>query len=312
MSNQRGQSSDRQRGKPSPADATPNASSSTAPPIDQAPTARLDVATASERTDEQPLDTPTIPTPRRHRTLTGAMTARQTAAPVSEQSATNGPQRSQALVPLLTGRERDRALATINARESSTTVIPGPRKYHPPALSITPRRTGPRSAIAQFVVSMIVTAMLISALTLSTPLGQAASMGVNGPALAASGAVPWIPTPTPTATPKPTPVPLRPPAGANPGQQAVIDEIVSVFGPYSQGALAIAKCESGYDPNAWNSYPILNSHASGVFQILYPSTWNGTSYSASSPFNADANIHAAYQIFSRDGYSWREWQCKPY
>jgi hypothetical protein len=86
---------------------------------------------------------------------------------------------------------------------------------------------------------------------------------------------------------------------------------VAVFGSYSQGALAISKCESGYDPNAWNSYPILNSHASGVFQILYPSTWNTTSYASQSPFNADANIHAAYQIFKRDGYSWREWQCKP-
>jgi hypothetical protein len=318
MSNQRGQSSGRQRENQSPAESTPDASSSTSLPIDQAPTARFDAATASERTDEQPLDTPTIPTPRRYRTLTGAMTARQTAAPSSESRATDepratsGPQRSQALVPLLKGRERDRALATINARESTTTVIPGPRKYHAPALSVTPRRTGPRSAVAQFVVSMIVTAMLISALTLSTPLGLAASMGVNGPMLAASGAVPWIPTPTPTATPKPTSVPFRPPAGTNPGQQAVIDEIVNVFGSYSQGALAIAKCESGYDPNAWNSYPILNSHASGVFQILYPSTWNGTSYAASSPFNADANIRAAYQIFSRDGYSWREWQCKPY
>jgi hypothetical protein len=162
---------------------------------------------------------------------------------------------------------------------------------------------------------MIVTAMLISALTLSTPLGQAAAMGVNGPSLAYAGVVPWIPTPTPTATPtpRPTPTPIyMPPAGSNPGQQAVISAIVAVFGSYSQGALAIAKCESGYDPNAWNSYPILNSHASGVFQVLYPSTWNTTSYAGSSPFNADANIHAAYQIFSRDGYSWREWQCKPY
>jgi hypothetical protein len=24
-----------------------------------------------------------------------------------------------------------------------------------------------------------------------------------------------------------------------------------------------------------------------------------------------ANIHAAYEIFKRDGYSWREWACKP-
>ena len=55
-----------------------------------------------------------------------------------------------------------------------------------------------------------------------------------------------------------------------------------------------------------------NSHASGVFQILYPSTWDGTSYAAQSPFDYNANIHAAFEIFSRDGYSWREWECKPY
>jgi hypothetical protein len=156
---------------------------------------------------------------------------------------------------------------------------------------------------------MIVTAMLISALTLSTPLGQAAALDVHGPVRAYTGAAPWLPTPTPTPRPKPT-VAFRPPAGANPGQQAVIDDIIAVFGPYAQGALGVSRCESGYDPNAWNSYPILNSHASGVFQILYPSTWNDTSYAGSSPFNADANIHAAYQIFQRDGYSWREWQCR--
>ncbi|HEU5345247.1 MAG TPA: hypothetical protein VFU60_12930, partial [Ktedonobacterales bacterium] len=171
-----------------------------------------------------------------------------------------------------------------------------------------PRRKGPRSAITQFVVSMIVTALLVSALALSTPLGQAAALNVNGPLHTYASAAPWLPTPTPTPKPANS---FRPPAGANPGQQAIINEIVAVFGQYSQGALAISKCESGYDPNAWNSYPILNSHASGVFQILYPSTWNTTSYASQSPFNADANIHAAYQIFKRDGYSWREWECKP-
>ena len=100
-----------------------------------------------------------------------------------------------------------------------------------------------------------------------------AALDVNGPLHTYANAAPWLPTPTPT--PKPANA-FRPPAGANPGQQAVIDEIVAVFGSYSQGALAVSKCESGYDPNAWNSYPILNSHASGVFQILYPSTWNTT------------------------------------
>ncbi|MGH2485937.1 MAG: hypothetical protein ACRDHE_07995 [Ktedonobacterales bacterium] len=74
----------------------------------------------------------------------------------------------------------------------------------------------------------------------------------------------------------------------------------------------MSRCESGYDPNAVNPYAIGNSHASGVFQILFPSTWDGTSYASQSPFDYNANIHAAYEIFSRDGYSWREWACKPY
>ncbi|HEX8983718.1 MAG TPA: transglycosylase SLT domain-containing protein [Ktedonobacterales bacterium] len=288
-------------------------SSSSGTPLDQLPTAHYS-APAEQATNvpAETLDDPmTLPT-RTARTLTSGAALRR--ADLSSPGRTSGgPQTSQALVPLKTGAERDRALALANAAsETKTTLIPGAKKYRAPSVSIAPRRSGPRSAIAQFAVSMIVTALVVSVLTLSTPLGAAASMSANGPVLAYAGAVPWIPTPTPTATPKPTPVPYRPPAGANPGQQAVINDIVAVFGSYSQGALNIARCESGYDPNAYNSYPILNSHASGVFQILYPSTWNTTSYSGYSPFDADANIHAAYQIFQRDGYSWREWQCKPY
>jgi hypothetical protein len=111
----------------------------------------------------------------------------------------------------------------------------------------------------------------------------------------------------PTATPKPKPAANAP--GANPGTQAVINEIDSVFGSYSQGALNVARCESGYNPNAYNPYAIGTSHAEGVFQILYPSTWDTTTYASDSPYDANYNIHAAYQIFVRDGYSWKEWSC---
>jgi hypothetical protein len=98
---------------------------------------------------------------------------------------------------------------------------------------------------------------------------------------------------------------------ANPGQQAVVNEIRAVFGPYSAGALNIARCESGFNPSAHNRTPVGGAHAAGVFQILDTSTWRTTSYAGQSPYNAYANIHAAYQIFQRDGYSWREWQCRP-
>jgi hypothetical protein len=86
--------------------------------------------------------------------------------------------------------------------------------------------------------------------------------------------------------------------------------IESVFGPYAGQALSVARCESGYNPGAYNGISVGGSHAEGVFQILYPSTWYGTSYSGYSPYNAWANIHAAYQIFARDGFSWREWVCR--
>jgi hypothetical protein len=121
------------------------------------------------------------------------------------------------------------------------------------------------------------------------------------------------PAPARPAPARPAPAPVYHPAPPAPrgGQQAVINDIRAVFGPNAGSALAIARCESGYNPYAVNPTVVLGSHAQGVFQILYPSTWNTTSYRGQSPFNYDANIHAAYQIFARDGFSWREWQCQP-
>jgi hypothetical protein len=87
--------------------------------------------------------------------------------------------------------------------------------------------------------------------------------------------------------------------------------IYEEFGPYGGAAVRVATCESGLDPSAYNPTSIGGSHAAGVFQILYPSTWNGTSEAGSSPYNARANIRAAHYIFVRDGYSWSEWSCKP-
>jgi len=82
--------------------------------------------------------------------------------------------------------------------------------------------------------------------------------------------------------------------------------IAATFGPYAGQALAVASCESGFNPGAKNP----SSSASGVFQFL-SSTWATTSYAGYSPFNAWANVQAAYQVFQRDGYSWREWVCQP-
>jgi len=87
--------------------------------------------------------------------------------------------------------------------------------------------------------------------------------------------------------------------------------INDVFGSDAPSATHIAMCESTLNPYAVNSTPIGGSHAKGLFQILYPSTWSTTSQTGMSPFDAKANAIAAHEIFVRDGHSWREWACRP-
>ncbi len=82
--------------------------------------------------------------------------------------------------------------------------------------------------------------------------------------------------------------------------------INQAFGSYAAAARTVASCESGMNPNAYNG----SSGASGVFQFL-PSSWSTTPYAGYSPFNAWANVNAAYSVFVRDGYSWGEWSCQP-
>lgn len=89
------------------------------------------------------------------------------------------------------------------------------------------------------------------------------------------------------------------------GGGSVQQMIRSVFGAYANQALAIAACESGYNPGATNR----SSGAAGIFQFLR-STWAHTPYAGSSPYDAGANIQAAHWVFVHDGYSWREWSCR--
>lgn len=186
-----------------------------------------------------------------------------------------------------------------------------------------PRRTRPLSPMAQFVIAMVATMTLVTTLTLASPI--AGGTPFRGSFESVAGAVPWIPTPTPTPRPTPTPAPPPPPAGGygqlppgplpppplqpNPGSAVVQDYIRQVFGPWAGQALGVARCESGYSPNAWNPYELLRSHASGVFQILYPSTWAETPYWSDNPFDYRLNILGAWWLFSRDGHTWREWAC---
>ena len=200
----------------------------------------------------------------------------------------------------------ERGMASYGGGQSSALLIKGNGRARHPALGIVPRRRGPRSFMSQFFAGMVMVMLLVSVLTLASPLGRGTVFA--GAFQGYANAVPWVPTPTPKP---PTPTPYVPPQGSNPGQQAIINDIVAIFGSYAQGAINVARCESGFDPNAWNPYAIGNSHAEGVFQVLYPSTWSTTSYSGYSPYNYDANIRAAHQIFSRDGNTWREWACQP-
>ncbi|HEV8194848.1 MAG TPA: hypothetical protein VGP82_25630, partial [Ktedonobacterales bacterium] len=202
-------------------------------------------------------------------------------------------------------KESPQKPATTTTEEPTPLLIRGAAK--PPRLA---RRGGPRSSlrrgfITQIAVTIMAAALLIGGITSTTPLGRNIA-GLTG-FDAYANAIPWIPTPTPTPKPRPN----TPSYANDPGKLAVANEIKAVFGSYAAGAINVATCESGLNPNARNTTPIGDSHAEGVFQILYPSTWNGTSYRNESPYNYAANIRAAYEIFKRDGYSWREWACQP-
>ena len=212
-------------------------------------------------------------------------------------------------LPALQPLPGERQLVVREEEQQQTVFIKGASKLPTPHIALAPRRRGPRPFIVQFLVAMVTVMTLFAVLTLASPLGKGLAFSNGFQAYA--NAMPWVPTPTPT--PKPTPVPqyYGQQQGVNPGQQTIINTIKAVFGPYSAGALNIARCESGYDPNAYNPYAIIGSHAEGVFQILYPSTWSGTSYARYSPYDYNANIHAAYEIFHNDGNSWREWECRP-
>lgn len=113
-----------------------------------------------------------------------------------------------------------------------------------------------------------------------------------------------VPVSTPAPVNTPAPEATAPPVQGGSSIEGMIDQ---VFGAYGPGAIRVAQCESGLNPSAVNPAGVY----AGLFQILYPSTWDSTSEAGSSPYDAWANIAAAHEIFVRDGYSWREWTCQP-
>jgi hypothetical protein len=83
--------------------------------------------------------------------------------------------------------------------------------------------------------------------------------------------------------------------------------ITAAFSPLGSGAvtwaLRVAKCESGYNPNAVNA----SSGAAGLFQFMR-STWAGTPYAGSSIFDPVANARAAAWLYVHGGPG--NWSCK--
>src|SRR5919199_5023994 len=105
----------------------------------------------------------------------------------------------------------------------------------------------------------------------------------------------------------PPPRAAAPPAPSGAGgdvQRIILDAFAPLGAAAQQWALRIAKCESGYNPNAVNR----SSGASGLFQFL-PSTWRSTPQGSAgaSVFDPVANAQAAAWLYQRSGPG--QWVC---
>jgi hypothetical protein len=115
-------------------------------------------------------------------------------------------------------------------------------------------------------------------------------------------------TPRRSAAPRVASAPPAPaPAvGACASAACVPDLIRQAFAPYGQTGidwgLRVAKCESGYNPNAYN--PVGPYY--GVFQFLM-STFKATPYGNQNIFDASANVNAAAWKYGQGGAS--AWGC---
>jgi uncharacterized protein YraI len=109
------------------------------------------------------------------------------------------------------------------------------------------------------------------------------------------------PTPAPETAPAPAAAPAAPASSGNPITD-IITEAANKYGQNPQAMLAVARCESGLNPNAYNA----RSGASGLFQFL-PGTWRTTPFASYSIFDAWASANAAAWMWSvgRRG----EWYC---
>lgn len=123
-------------------------------------------------------------------------------------------------------------------------------------------------------------------------------------------------TTTTTSTTVPTTQPAPVEGGAFPPAVERWRPTVATYFPAARvdGALAVIRCESNGDPEAYNPY----SGASGLFQFL-PGTWATVSvragFAGASAFDAEANIGTAAWMSEyyagRDSSPWAPWTCRP-
>jgi soluble lytic murein transglycosylase-like protein len=97
--------------------------------------------------------------------------------------------------------------------------------------------------------------------------------------------------------------PAAPVAAGGGIQQIILDAFAPLGAGAQQWALRVAKCESGYNPNAVNR----GSGASGLFQFM-PATWASMPQHNQSVFNPVANAQAAAVLYARSGPN--QWSCK--
>ena len=121
------------------------------------------------------------------------------------------------------------------------------------------------------------------------------------------------PVPTPIATPAPKPVYVaqstQPVVGSI---QAIIVKWANFYGVNADTLLRIAKCESGFNPNAVNrNYSVSGTHPSGLFQhvaVYWPARAARYGVPGASVFDADANARVTAGMF-RDGQA-SAWECR--
>jgi uncharacterized protein YraI len=105
----------------------------------------------------------------------------------------------------------------------------------------------------------------------------------------------------PAADPQPAAAPAAPASSGNPIID-IITEAANKYGQNPEAMLAVARCESGLNPNAYNA----RSGASGLFQFL-PGTWRTTPFADHSIFDAWASANAAAWMWSEGRRG--EWYC---